>query len=161
MKIVKAKKEHLNTVLEIVQSSIEAVYPQYYTPSQVAFFIAHHNSENVLSDLCRGFVYLLENDGEFVGTVTASGCHITRLFVRPEQQRKGCGKALMDFAEQLISDEYYQARLDSSLPAYEMYKKRGYTISDEVDYDFGGGILHYQEMTLQLPEEVENDGNDE
>ena len=51
---------------------------------------------------------------------------INRLFVLPELQRKGYGKELMNFAEEMISKEHDHIILDASLPAKQIYLKRDY-----------------------------------
>lgn len=150
MKIIKANISQLDTASKIVRDSINAVYPRYYTEAEVRFFTEWHNAESIAADINAGRVYLLESDGEPVGTITAVGCHITRLFVLPERQRRGYGKVLMDFAEELIADEYDVIKLDSSLPALEMYKKRGYIINRLADYDYGDGVLRYPEMSKNI-----------
>ena len=74
-----------------------------------------------------GKVFLLKTDeGTNVGTVTVSDNEINRLFVLPEHQRKGYGKQLMDFAEQVIGKESDCIVLDASLPAKNIYINRGY-----------------------------------
>jgi GNAT superfamily N-acetyltransferase len=75
-------------------------------------------------------VYLLEADGVPAGTVTVSGNEINRLFVLPEQQRKGYGRELMDFSEQMIRKSSDRIVLDASLPAKKMYLDRGYTAAE-------------------------------
>ena len=60
------------------------------------------------------------------GTVTVKADEISRLFVLPEQQRKGYGQALLAYAEQQVFAAYPQATLDASLPAKAMYLKQGY-----------------------------------
>ena len=54
---------------------------------------------------------------------------INRLFVLPGFQRKGYGRELMDFAEEMISKKYGHIILDASLPAKQKYLKRGYVVT--------------------------------
>ena len=58
--------------------------------------------DKIVSDISNGNVYLLNVDGKTVGTVTVAENHICRLFVLPECQHQGFGKALMDFAEETL-----------------------------------------------------------
>lgn len=55
---------------------------------------------------------------------------ISRLFVLPEQQRKGYGEALLAYAEKLVFAEYPAVTLDASLPAKAMYLKQGYQTAE-------------------------------
>lgn len=124
--IVKADEQHLSVVREITQKTISEIYPHYYPVGAVDFFMNHHNYNNILSDIQKGIVYLLESNGDFVGTVTIRENEICRLFVLPEYQHKGYGKELIEYAEKEISENYREIILDSSMPAKRIYKDRGY-----------------------------------
>ena len=123
--IRKADVKENDAVTELVRKTIEAVYPKYYPAGAVDFFLAHHKTEKILADIEAGKVYVLEEDGVIVGTVTIDGNDIARLFVKPSEQGKGHGGRLLDFAENMIFGYSEKVRLDSSLPAKSMYIKRG------------------------------------
>ena len=124
--IIKANTSDFNTVKDITQTTIKAVYPRYYPQGAVELFVNHHSDENISSDISSGLIYLLNIDGRNVGTVTVKENHINRLFVLPDCQHKGYGRELMDFAENLVFQTYDTCELDSSLPAKKIYLKRGY-----------------------------------
>lgn len=94
--------------------------------------------------------YKKDNKNEPVGTVTISRNNINRLFVLPEYQHKGYGKALLDFAEKKILESYECVHIDASLPAKQIYKKRGYK---ETEYNIiktdNGDCLCYDVMRLE------------
>ena len=142
-----AKDTDLETVLHITRDTISEIYPKYYAKGVVAFFLQHHKQENVLEDIENERVWLLEDDGCFVGTVTIKENAVNRLFVLPEFQSHGFGSKLMDFAEEKIAENYSQIHIDSSLAAKEMYLNRGYkekrTCKIVAD---NGDILVYDEM---------------
>lgn len=142
-----AKDTDLKTVLQITRDTITKIYPKYYTKGVVDFFIQHHKQDNVLEDIKNGRVWLLEDEGYLVGTVTIKENAVNRLFVLPEYQSHGLGSQLMDFAEDKIAENYSQILIDSSLAAKDMYLKRGYkekrTCKIETD---NGDILVYDEM---------------
>ena len=115
-----------DTITELVRETIKAVYPKYYPAGAVEFFLAHHKPEKIAYDIEAGKVYVIEQDGIIVGTVTIDGNGIERLFVEPSQQGKGYGGQLIDFAENMIFGYSETVRLDSSLPAKSIYIKRGY-----------------------------------
>ena len=137
----------LKTVLQIAGDTISQIYPKYYAKGVVDFFLKHHRQENILEDIERGRVWLLKDNGHFVGTVTIKENAVNRLFVLPQFQSCGFGSQLMDFAEGKIAENHDQIHIDSSLPAKEMYLKRGYkekrTCKIETD---NGDILVYDEM---------------
>lgn len=115
-----------DTVTELVKETVETVYPKYYPAGAVDFFLAHHKPEKIASDIEAGKVFVIEENGVIVGTVTIDGNGIERLFVRPSEQGRGHGGRLLDFAENTIFGYSETVRLDSSLPAKAIYIKRGY-----------------------------------
>lgn len=127
MTIQKAALHDLEAVCRITQHTIRTVYPHYYPPGAVDYFSRHHHTEAVAADIANGAVYLCISDtGEAVGTVTLRGNEICRLFVLPEHQGKGFGRALLDFAEAKIAERRDTVIIDASLPAKAIYLKRGY-----------------------------------
>jgi GNAT superfamily N-acetyltransferase len=126
MEIIKAQAEHFEIVKEITHQTISEVYPHFYPKGVVDFFLAHHKNENIMKDIHSGDVYLLMDHDEVAGTVTINENEINRLFVLPSHQRKGYGRFLLDFAEKSIAEKYPAIELSSSLPAREIYLKRGY-----------------------------------
>ena len=106
MSIRQAQKSDFSIVKEITQTTIQTIYPNYYPPGAVAFFLQHHNDKNIAEDI---------GDNE-----------IARLFVLPEYQGKGYGKELLEFAEAEISKQYHKIIIDASLSAKAIYLKRGY-----------------------------------
>ncbi|SFB76690.1 GNAT family N-acetyltransferase [Ruminococcus albus] len=132
MKIIEASCTDLSTIKDITHSTIKAVYPRYYPSGAVDFFLKYHSEENIAEDIRERRTFLCIDDyGNKVGTVTIKENDIGRLFVLPEFQGKGYGKALLDFAENVISRSYSDIILDASLAAKKIYIKRGYT---EIEY---------------------------
>lgn len=142
-----AEIKELESVLQITRDTISKIYSHYYAIGVVDFFLKHHSRENVLSDIENGIVWLLEEDGCMVGTVTIKENAVNRLFVLPKYQSQGYGSQLMDFAEAKIAEKFNCVHLDSSLAAKEMYLKRGYkeTKTCRISAD-NGDILIYDEM---------------
>ena len=113
-------------VKNIVHTTIQAIYPHYYPMGVVDFFLNHHSDKNILRGLDTETVLLLCVQGTFVGTGTAKGNEICRMFVLPEHQGLGYGTAIITELEKIIGRTHSQIRLDSSLPAFQMYLSRGY-----------------------------------
>ena len=153
MTVCQATAADFPAVREITQTTIRAVYPRYYPAGAVDFFSRHHSDERIRADLAAGKVYLLREGDEAVGTVTVDGDGIGRLFVRPERQHRGYGRALLDFAEGKILAEHDAVRIDASLPAKALYRKRGYR---ETEYHVirteNGDCLCYDVMVLRREE---------
>ena len=148
MTIFKADKAHIGIIEDITVNTIKEIYPKYYPSGAVDFFLNHHRTENIIDDIENGFVYILINDkSETVGTVTVKNNEINRLFVLPSFQGNGFGRALMDFAENIVFKSHNRIIISASLPAKQMYLKRGYT---EISYNTikteNGDYLCYDEM---------------
>jgi len=131
MSIRHAEITELSTVERIVRETIREIYPRYYPKGAVEFFLAHHSTERISSDIEARNVYIFCEYNAPIGTITVSGNEVSRLFIMPLYQGKGYGGALMDFAEKLISESFEFAELHASFPGKQMYLRRGYK---EVDY---------------------------
>ena len=76
---------------------------------------------------------------------------IKRLFVLPDFQRKGYGRELMDFAKEIIRKKHDHIILDASLPAKQIYLKRGYvTAKYNMIETENGDYLCYDVMEKHL-----------
>ena len=128
MNIVKATDTEL--VKKLSHETIKAVYPHYYPKGAVDFFLAHHSSEHIAKDIEEGNTWLIYDNDTVVGTVTVNDSEINRLFVPPEYQGKGYGRALMEFAEKLVFGKYEYAELSASLSAKSIYIKNGYITTE-------------------------------
>lgn len=156
--MIRATENELKTVHKITQTTISEIYSHYYAEGVVDFFLKHHSTENILSDIQNGHVWLLQTDDRTVGTVTIKENAVNRLFVLPKYQSRGLGSRLMDFAEKEIAEKFSCVHIDSSLAAKEMYLKRGYkekkTCRIQADH---GDILIYDEMEKQLSRSKKGD----
>ena len=151
MKIVTANINDFDDVRWITETTITAVYPHYYPAGAVEFFCRHHSDDKIKADIDAGCVYLLEDEGRIVGTVTVSGNHINRLFVLPECQHKGYGRYMMDFAEEKIAKDHKTIELDASFPAKRIYLKRGYKETEYHSIEAGNGDkLCYDVMVKEV-----------
>lgn len=106
----------------------------------LAEFMSNHNF--------IGFV--LEEDNEIVGAMfahrkvwwTNDEIYIDELFIKPDRQSHGCGKLLMDQAEQLSKElglGGVTLLTNKHHPAKMFYEKRGYVVAEHV-------VFMYKEM---------------
>lgn len=147
MKIKLAEIAELETVFQITQKTIRQVYPNDYPAGAVAFFQEYHTNSKIAADIKNQSVFLIEEQQNFVGTMTINQNEIGRLFVLPDYQNRGIGSFLMNFRETLIFEKYDYVSLDSSLPGKKMYIKRGYKVIKSCSLVTNNGdILCYDEM---------------
>lgn len=126
MELIKARQEHFSIVKNIVNNTINHIYPNYYPEGAVEFFLSHHSDENIKNAIERKEVYLLLEKNNFIGTGSIKENEICRLFVLPQYQGQGYGTKIMDTLEKLLFESFDEVKLDASFPAYDMYIKRGY-----------------------------------
>lgn len=144
MEYLKARREDLEQVYQLVQDTIQTIYPQYYPHEIVGFFRNLHSKENIAADIDSGHVRVLVSDNCLIGTGTFSGNHISRLFVLPDFQKNGYGSQIMQCLEKEISIKHNLAILDASLCATCFYEHKGYkTIShNEISTDNGFPLVY-------------------
>ncbi len=127
MNIKLACLSDLETIKVIIHTTISEVYPHYYSKGAVDFFLEHHNADNIVNDIKSKCVFIcMDLNQNAVGTVTIKGNEILRLFVMPQYQGKGFGGKLLEYAENVISSNYNEIKIDASFPAKSIYLKKGY-----------------------------------
>lgn len=141
-----AKKEHLEQVYELVQETIQSVYPKYYLPEIVEMFSEYHSRKHVLQDILARNTYILLQGGIIVGTGTKQENHITRVYVRPKFQGKGYGTYIMNQLEELIKKQYNMVNIDASLPACRLYARLGYNTVDHGIWECKNGVIQVYEI---------------
>lgn len=155
MKIVRADIKDIETIHNIVHSTINRVYPKYYPEGAVEFFLSHHSLDNIKKALAEEYIILIECNGDIVGTGALKENEIKRMFIIPEFQGRGYGSILLDKLEQqAVNKGFVDVVLDSSLPAYSLYEKRGYS---SIKYNKlvteNGQFLCYNTMMKALNEQ--------
>lgn len=151
MKYRKALESDCEIINKLVQETIDTIYPKYYPKEVVSFFGELHNIDNIKKDIEAQAVWMLFDQENFVGTGTCIENHITRVFVLPQYQGKGYGSYIMEQLEQKITKNYPVAIIDASLPACQLYEKRGYeTIRHETWECANGTVLVYDFMEKNL-----------
>lgn len=149
MEIKQAESHEIEVVKNITHGTVSELYPRYYSNGAVDYFLKHHSVENITDDIEHGRTYLcIDDSGSAVGTVSVDNNHIGRLFVLPEYQGNGYRRALLDFAENLIFENYNEIVIDASLSAKAIYLKRGYRECEYVVIKTDNGdFLCYDIMT--------------
>ena len=70
MEYLKARREDLGQVYQLVQDTIQTIYPQYYPHEIVGFFSNLHSKETIAADIDSGYVRVLVSDNCLIGTGT-------------------------------------------------------------------------------------------
>ena len=141
-----ANKNNLEQVYELVQETIQVVYPKYYLPEIVDMFREYHSREHVLQDITARNTYILWVGDTIVGTGTIQENHITRVYVLPRFQGKGCGTYIMKQLEERIRKNYDTVDIDASLPACRLYQRLGYATVDHGIWECKNGVIQVYEI---------------
>ena len=148
---IKATEKDGERIFELVQNTIRTIYPKYYPQEVVTFFCELHSRAAICEDIQKGYVGILVEGRQIVGTGSCQDEHITRVYVSPEYQGQGYGSYIMQCLEKEISRQYTAACLDASLPASHLYEKRGYrTVRHEKHGVENGVSLVYEVMEKRL-----------
>lgn len=146
-----ATMENLQDIYDVVQCTIQTIYPRYYPAEVVAFFCGLHSKEAIAKDIGNGSVGILKADGKIVATGCFEGNHITRVYVLPEYQKRGLGTRIMKTLETRIGENYDSVYLDASLPAAALYEKLGFHTVKHERYPVGNEVvLVYEIMEKKL-----------
>ena len=141
-----ANKNNLEQVYELVQETIQVVYPKYYLPEIVDMFREYHSREHVLQDITARNTYILWVGDTIVGTGTIQENHITRVYVSLRLQGKGYGTYIMKQLEERIRKNYDTIDIDASLPACRLYQRLGYTTVDHGIWECKNGVIQVYEI---------------
>jgi LuxR family maltose regulon positive regulatory protein len=152
MNMIQAGSKDILMIQKLVYTTISAIYPKYYPTDVVRFFIDYHSNDNIKKAINKEFVLLIKKDDQFIGTGSISGNEIKRMFVLPEFQNKGYGSLLLNRLEQKAAEDgYTSVELDSSLPAYGLYERKGYLpIKNERIVTPSGQVLFYHRMSKRI-----------
>ena len=147
MEYTKATIDDMEEIYNLVQNTIQEVYPRYYPEEVVRFFSQQQCWENLERDLNEERIYILLDGEQVIGVGSYEGNHITRVFVKTDYQSHGVGSFLMQRLEDRISGEYETVHLESTMPAVIMFEKRGYcSVRHEKWTVRNGAVLVYPVM---------------
>lgn len=142
----------VRAVCELIYCTLDVSYSAVYPPRAVQFFKDYHSEVKIIERYSKGEIFIVEKDGKLIGTGSIVGVDIFGVFVHPEFQHHGLGKALMkELEEKAISNGISEVALNVSLPSRKFYENLGYEIIEEHAKDVGKGQwLHYWEAKKTL-----------
>ena len=150
--IRKARRSDAEEIFKLVSRTIDACYTGYYTEKIVGAFHDFHSAENILSSVEYGKCYVCVRGGAIIGTVTAEGAEVHRLFVSPDVQGEGVGAALLRSAEREIQKTSPFVQVDSSIPAEKFYERMGYTLKEECTDEVCGEPIYWKVYIKNFPQ---------
>jgi len=134
------RESDARAVRDLIHHTIDVCYSPVYPPRAVQFFKDFHSEENILARHRKGQVLVAEEDGHLIGTGAIVECEVFGVFVRPECQRRGLGKALMQELERrAMMGGLAEIVLSVSLPSRRFYESMGYHMIEDCAINLGEG----------------------
>ena len=124
----------------LICETIDISYAPVYPPKALDFFKAFHAEEKILERARRGTVLVAEADGALIATGSLLEGEIFAVFVHPDRQGAGLGRALMARLEaDARTAGVTESVLSVSLPSRRFYEGLGYELVEERSRDLGDG----------------------
>ena len=134
------EKSDVAALRRLICDTIDVSYAPVYPPKALDFFKAFHAEEKVRERAQRGTVLVAEANGALIATGSLLEGEIFAVFVHPDRQGAGLGKALMErLEEDARSAGVAESVLSVSLPSKHFYEGLGYEIVEERSRDLGEG----------------------
>jgi len=124
----------------LIHWTIDACYTGVYPPRAVDFFKRYHSVEEILERDRAGETLVVEENRKLIATGSLVGWNILGVFVHPDFQHRGYGRAVMSALENNAkASGYPEVALDVSLPSRRFYEGLGYKVLEEHSIDVGEG----------------------
>lgn len=122
-------------ISKIVVRTVQETNTKDYPPQVIAEVTANFSPERVAERLSGREVFVATERGMIVGTASLDGTTVRSVFVLPEFQKRGVGRALLDHIEDMARRRGI-ARLDvpASVSAEGFYQRIGYTALRDAYY---------------------------
>jgi len=134
------RKSDVDRVGRLIQHTLDVCYSSVYPPRAVQFFRDFHSNARILERHKEGEILVVELNGDVIATGAIVDRDIFGIFVHPEFQHKGYGRALMRELEiKAKSNGYDEAVLSVSLPSRGFYEGLGYREFEDRSIDVGEG----------------------
>ena len=138
MSIRPATVKDIPALSDLIVRSIRVLNANEHTPDALERVCALFSEERLNRDLLRRDMFILEDEGPLIGTISLGGGMLHSLFVEPAQASKGHGRLLVNHIEKYARSKHLEKlSLRASLTAVPFYQKLGYIKLSEVKVDFG------------------------
>ena len=135
------RESDVTQVRRLIHRTLDVSYAAVYPPEAVRFFKDFHSEAKILERHRAGDLLVIEQDGRVVATGAIVDGDIFGVFVDPDQQQRGHGRALMRELESRAKTKGIQeAVLSVSLPSRRFYESLGYGEFEDRSRDLGGGV---------------------
>ncbi|SIT28668.1 N-acetylglutamate synthase, GNAT family [Filimonas lacunae] len=163
MTIIDASLENIPQIQRIAYATWPSAYGEIISETQIHYMLATMYSTGILTkQLQEGHHFALaESEGKAIGfagyapTEDSKVYKLHKLYVLPNIQKEGAGKALLHYAIDFAKNagaEKLQLNVNRSNNAKNFYEKNGFQVIGEEDIDIGNGYFmndYVMEFSLQ------------
>lgn len=140
IRIREFRQSDLTPLRRLIHETIDTCYSGVYPQRAVQFFKEFHSDKKIMERSRQGEILVVEKEGALVATGAIVGSDIFGVFVRPEFQGRGYGKAVMcELEERAKARGCTEVILSVSLPSKGFYERLGYEMIEACSKDVGEG----------------------
>lgn len=162
IEIKNAEKEHVSIIRNLALEVFPHTYQNIISVGQINYMLNRmYSAEALLDQMQNGHVFFLVYfNGDPYGyasvgreSLTSTTWKLHKIYVLPETQRVGLGKALLTAAEQYVKShnaEELQLNVNRYNTAIGFYQKAGYEILFFEDIPYGEYVLNDYRMGKKL-----------
>ncbi|MCL1942588.1 MAG: GNAT family N-acetyltransferase [Candidatus Azobacteroides sp.] len=149
----KAEKQDCGLIHDLAGQVWEPTYGNILSKEQVDYmFDRMYSVPSLENQMDNGHTYyILYHDEKPAGYLSIERerkdlFHLQKIYILPDQQRNGGGKLLIEKAEQHVTEHAetpvctIELNVNRNNKAVGFYKKRGFVIDREGDFDIGNGF---------------------
>lgn len=129
--------------LECIRRSVEISNSPDYPSSIIDFQLNIQYTMDWIKEKMQSRYFIVAMlDNQIVGTGSLEGDEIKAVFVDPDYQRRGIGRAIMEELERYGKSKGLQEiELNSTITAFEFYKKLQYRLVKELVGEYQGDTV--------------------
>lgn len=143
--------ELLRKVQHVIYKTIDICYPSIYSTAVIAFFKNHHLMENIQRKAYDGFTIAAMLKNEVIATGNLFENEVNSVYVLPEYQNQGLGKAIVRLLEEeAMRQGLKHLELHATPESKNLYLRCGFQVQEERNFEVEGGLLHYFQMYKEL-----------
>lgn len=144
------KPEDAQACCDVINASVTAM--RGLNDAARFYIIAKNVPADLSAELQTGYSLVAEIHGHIVavGSLSKDG-EIRRIYVSPDMQKRGIGKAIMDMLEDAARKrEMSEIRIHASPTSVEFYEQLGYVIVAHERTEIGNAVFETVKMTKSL-----------
>jgi ribosomal protein S18 acetylase RimI-like enzyme len=140
IRIREFRRSDLAPLRRLIHETIDTCYSGVYPRRAVQFFKEFHSDKEIMKRSREGEILVVEKEGALVATGAIVGSDIFGVFVLPEFQGRGYGKAVMcELEDRAKARGCTEVILSVSLPSKGFYESLGYQMIEACSKDVGEG----------------------